>query len=194
MKKIEATSLLVITFLLIYRVFVGMEVHVFLRVLLTLLAIFYLWFGFFLFNRLGFKDLLKKKEIRKVSAMRVVSSIVAGLLYSFSLIALMFAVNFYQGMQGMMLLALILNLSMLALSVLFFAFYKKDKRYYRQYILRSSVLALVFMAFLFTPVEKRLVRLFQEYPGFIEAYKEYWEEPGNQEKLEKLKEERSAIR
>lgn len=194
MKKVEGIGLIIISALLFQRIFVGMGFYVMLRILLTLLSIFYMWFGFFLFNDLKMSDLFFRQKRKNLSRTRVFSSIFSGFLYSYCLITLMFVISFYSGMHTMIIIALLLNLALL-----FYSYYQLQSqpthnKYYRQYFIRSSVFAVLFLSLWLVPREEKLNILFRDHPSFIEAYKNYQENPDDPQNLQRLKEERSAFR
>lgn len=194
MRRFEIISILLIVGLLAYRVFVGIELQVLLSVLLTLMAIFYMWSGLFLFNRMSPVVLFDKWKRKELSLFQIAGSIGFGFLYSFSFITIMYTVHFYAAMNTMLFLAFLFNLSILAVCGFYFWQAKVSRSFLRQFFLRSSILALLFLGTMFISVDQRLNVLYREYPGFIEAYNDYLEDPDNPESLQSLKEERSAFR
>lgn len=140
------------------------------------------------------KDLSCPNKRKKLSPFKITGSISAGFIYSLSFIALIHVLDFYQGMHFLSGLAFFLNLGVLGL-VGFFRYMKKGKDiFYLQFLKRSTVMVLLFLTTLITPVEKRLDLLYKEHPGFIEAYTAYMEDPDDPERLNHLREERSAFR
>lgn len=194
MKKIEATGLAVVIVLLAYRVFVGMELGVLLRVFITMLAIFYLWFGLFLFNPIGMRQLFSNEFKQKLHPLRISLSIAGGLIYSFSFIAIMFAVCFYPGMKAILITALSINIVFLLSCAVIVRINKDKVDYLLQFMWRSVVLVSVFLALVILPVDRRLSTLYKEHPAFIQAYKEYLENPDDTQVQAQLKEQRSAFR
>jgi len=194
MRKFELAGLLILALLLIYRVFFGLELQVILRIVLTVISIFYLWFGFFIFNRLSLKDLFFTQKVRQICLRKLTTSIVSGFVYSFSFISILFVVNFYKGMQSMSLLSLILNLGLILISIFMLLTDKEINLFSRQYLWRSVFLFVLFFFVVRTPVEKRLNILYKEHPRFIEAYHNYLQNPDDLEVQNRLKEERSTFR
>lgn len=194
MKKIEATGLAIVIVLLAYRVFVGMELGVLLRVFITLLAIFYLWFGLFIFNPIGMRQLFSNQSKHKLHPLRISLSIAGGLIYSVSFIAIMFAVSFYPGMNTILITALTFNILFLLACAVIIRINKEKGNYLLQYVVRSAVLVSVFLTLVIFPVDRRLSALYKEHPAFISAYKEYIENPDDIQVQIQLKEQRSAFR
>lgn len=194
MRKFEVISIVLVLGLLMYRIFVGIEFQVLLSVMLTLMAIFYMWFGLFLFNRTTPKVLFDKWKRKQLSLFQIAGSIGFGFLYSFSFITIMAVVNFYAAMDTMLLLALLFNILILGVCAFYLWRGTGKKSFLRQFVLRSSVWILLLSAILSTPVDQRLEVLYKEYPDFIEAYTEYEQNPDNPEALQRLKDERSAFR
>ncbi len=194
MKRIEITGLIVIGLLLFFRVFVGMQLHVLLRILLVLTSIFYLWFGFFLFNKLGVIDLFHRSARKNLSPFKITSSIVAGFVYSVSFISIIHNLEFYRGMHFLTLLALLLNSLLLAWGGYLTWKESREGVFLKPLFYRSLIFTVLFLGVWVTPLETRLNLLYKEHPSFIEAYKAHMEEPDDQEKLQQLREERSAFR
>jgi multisubunit Na+/H+ antiporter MnhG subunit len=193
-RKIEITALLLIAALILFRLFAGMQLHVILRILLVLISIFYMWFGFFLFTRMTVKDLSCPNKRKKLSPLKITGSIVAGFIYSLSSIAIIHSLDFYRAMHFLTGLAFFLNLAVLGV-VFFFIYMKKEKDiFFYQFLKRSSAMVVLFLVILLTPVEKRLGLLYKDHPRFIEAYTAYMEDPDDPERLNHLREERSAFR
>ncbi len=194
MRKFEVISIILILGLLLYRVFVGIEFQVILSVMLTLMAIFYMWFGLFLFNRTSPVVLFDKWKRKQLTRFQIAGSIGFGFLYSFSFITIMYAVNFYAAMDTMILLALIFNVLILGVCAFYGWRYKGTKSFLRQFFLRSFLWVILLSAIMRIPVDQRLEVLYKEYPAFIEAYNDYRQDPDNPSTLQTLKEERSAFR
>jgi hypothetical protein len=192
--KIERYGGLLVLLLLALRFIVGTEVNVLLRVSITLLAIYYMWFGFFIFNRAVISDLIDRKKRAAFDPFRTTGSILMGLVYSYALIAIMFAVFFFQGMHFMLGFASLL----LAAATGFAAFNqwlkKIDGKYLRQYYLRSAILLALTLSFWLTPLQTRLNIMYRQHPDFIEAYMNYHNNPGDEQAEQYLREVRSRFR
>ena len=194
MKKVEITGLILILVLILFRLFGGMQLHVTLRVIMVLISIFYMWFGFFLFNEVKLKDLISKKRRRTFTTPQIASSILAGFIYSLSFITLVHVLEFYRGMNFLTVFSLLLNL-FLILAGLFYTRYKKEyAAFFQQFTKRSIFYVLLFGFVWIVPIEKKLHVLYKEHPRFIEAYIAHMEDPDDPEKLNHLREERSAFR
>ncbi len=194
MKKIELIGLFMVIALVLYRVFFGLGLQVLLSITLTLISIFYLWFSFFLFNNIGITDLFKKDKKIRVSKITVSTSLLAGLIYSLSFIAILFIISFYPGMNRLILLALIFNFLLVVFSLIIFLKQKEHSIFIRQFFWRSILLGALFFALWRAPEGFLLNKLYADHPAFIEAYNNYLNDPGNTEVQNKLKEERSAFR
>ena len=194
LRKIEITTLGLIVALILFRLLAGMQLHVLLRILLVLMSIFYMWFGFFLFTKMSVKDLANSNERKKLSPLKITGSIVAGFVYSLSFLAIIHTLDFYRGMHFLSGMAFILNLAVLGIILFFFYRNKQKDTFFKQFLIRSSGMVLLFLVILLTPVEKRLGLLYKDHPDFIEAYTAYIEDPDSPERLDHLREERSAFR
>ncbi|MFN3555551.1 MAG: hypothetical protein ACK4VN_06270 [Bacteroidales bacterium] len=194
MKKIEFYTVLVIAALLAVRIFAGMYMYVFLRILLVLVSIYYMWFGFFIFNEMGLKDLFNRSQRQKLSPLRVISSIIAGLIYSLSFITIVHTVEFYRGMHFLLGFSFAMNLGFTLFCFFILKYKKTEGAFMKQFLSRSLLFSLFFLFVMLVPVEKRLTTLYKGHPRFIEAYQAHRMDPDNEEKLQHLREERSAFR
>lgn len=194
MRRFERIVALTITVLVIYRVFIGIEVSVFLRVMMTLLSIFYMWFGFFLFNEAQITDLFHKKTRARFTGFKIASSIMMGLVYSTALIALMRGLYFYAGMNFMLGFSFFLILFSLSFTLVYNYLNREEQKYINKFYVRSLIFGGILAIALLTPVEKRINMLYGAYPSFVEAYMEYRQNPEDPTALERLREERSRFR
>lgn len=194
MKKFEILTLIVIAVLLSVRIFSGMYFYVFLRVLLVLISIFYMWFGFFLFNEIKLSDLFYSERRQKLSPLKVLLSIAAGLIYSLSFITIIHNMEFYRGMNFLLGFAFTLNLGLLVVVFVLMRAKTLERKFIKQFLSRSLIFCGLFFIVLIVPVEKRLNTLYKQHPRFIEAYKAHMLDPDNEEKHQELREERSAFR
>jgi hypothetical protein len=194
MRKFEAVGLILVFSLIIYRLLVGVGLQFFLTIIIPVLSVFYMWFGFFLFNRMRFKDLFDKEKRKELNTLQIVSSITAGFIYSFSFITLIFAMGFHPGMNMMISMSLLFNVVILGFSIFFFITFKDKRRFVRQFLFRSVVLSAIFFFLWYTPVEKRLGFFYKDYPEFVNAYIDYLENPDDPEVQKRLSDERSAFR
>jgi len=194
MRKFEIVGLILVFALIMYRTFFGLGLQFFMTFIIPILSVFYMWFGFFLFNRLRFKDLFDRDKRKELNTLQIVLSITAGFVYSFSFIALLFAIGFYPGMNVMISWSLLFNIIILGSSLFFFLSLKSRRPFIRQFIIRSVVLSAIFFFLWYTPVEKRLDFFYKDYPEFVQAYIDFLENPDDPEVQKRLREERSGFR
>jgi hypothetical protein len=194
MNKFEIYGAILVLCLLGYRFVFGVDLDFFLLTAITLLAVFYLWFGFFLFNKATPLDLLDRHKRAGFTPFRTASSILMGLVYSICLIAILYAVFFYPRMQFMLGFSIFL----LGVSTTSMAVYhwlnRHDSAFLGQYYRRTAILGAFILGAMFTPVDTRLEWLYADFPGFIEAYREFQENPDSEQALVRLRSERSKFR
>jgi len=194
MKKTEITLVVITSILFILRFIWGVPVNLMLRISLTILSVFYLWTGFFLFNNISFRHIYIKHAFKGIDAFKIASGIGMGVVYSVSLISIMYAINIYSGMNFMLGFSLFCLLTSLSFYAVYYFINNKSFAYVRQYFIRSIVLIVVCTSLLSISVDKRLDILYGEYPEFIQAYKNHNDNPEDSLAAEKLKEERSKFR
>jgi len=191
---IEKAGVIVVAVLLLLRILFGTSLNFFIQTGITLLAVYYLWFGFFLFTNSTPLDLIEKSKRKAFTPVVISSGILMGVIYSFSLITFIHAINMYTGMRTMVLMAFVLLIASSAF-LLAWNWLRPDKLFSLGQILRrSAILGAVFLLFLLIPVEQRLQIFYRKHPGFVEAYNEYRLHPELQENLDRLREERSKFR
>lgn len=194
LNKLENYGALIVLCLLGFRFFFGVGLDFFLLTAITILAVFYLWFGFFLFNKAVPLDLLDRHKRDGFTTFRTVSSILMGMVYSVCLIAILYAVFFYTRMQFMLGFSVFLLGVSITLTLVYHWFNRSDSAFLGQYYRRTAILGVFIIGLAFTPVDTRLKLLYADSPGFIEAYREYRENPDSEEALERLRSERSKFR
>ncbi|MFO7979006.1 MAG: hypothetical protein R6U64_10135 [Bacteroidales bacterium] len=192
--KTERLGGLVVLVLIAARILIGPEMNVALRLSLTLLAVFYMWFGFFIFNRTGLTDLITRKRNLRLNPFRITSSIIMGLLYSFCMISLIFSFYFLRGMHVLIGLSTVLVVVATLLMGTYQWIHKAEAAYIRQFYLRSALFAILGFAFLATPLQTRLEVLYGNHPDFVEAYMNYYQNPREEQAIENLRETRSRFR
>ncbi len=194
MKRIELTGIIITGVLIVLRLSFGTFFNVSLMIMLVLLSIYYLWFGFFLFNNVTHDQLLSRDGKKNFNIFNISTSIIMGVVYSFVIISIMFAIFFYSNMN----LMLGFSFFIIFLSLVFSAFYDKyyhiDRKYLSQFYIRSAAYGIICLFLLLTPVEKRAEVLFHDHPEFIEAFKDYRKNPDDPEAKEELRKQRNRFR
>ncbi len=194
MKRIEIIGIIIAGILIVLRLIFGTFFNASLMVMLVLLSIYYLWFGFFLFNNITHDQLFSKPDRHKFNIFNISSSIIMGVVYSFTVISIMFAVFFYSKMNLMLGLSFFIIFLSLTFSVIYDKYYKVDKQYLFQFYIRSAIYGIICLFLLLTPVERRAEILFRDHPEFVEAYKNYRENPEDPEAEEELRKQRNRFR
>ncbi len=192
--KGEKAGAVTVIVLIILRLLVGTMMNYALLIVTTLLAVYYLWFGFFIFNKLQPLDLLNKHALRSLSHFRVAISISMGIVISYALIASLFGMFFYPGIDFMLRSSFILLVAFTGYLVSYQVRRKKSYAFLRHYYVRAASLAIILLLLWLPPLEERLDILFGDHPEFVEAYLEYNENPDHEDAIEKLREERSRFR
>ncbi|MEE4176292.1 MAG: hypothetical protein V2I46_02160 [Bacteroides sp.] len=193
-KKIEFYGALVTLALLIYRVVFGTGLNGLLITALVVMAIYYMWFGFFIFSGRSLRDLATPQSRKRISPFRIASSILMGLVYSFCTIAILYAVFFYEAMNFMLAFAFFLSLLATGFTLVYHKLNPEDGPYLRQFYQRSAILGLLCLAMWITPVNTRLKVLFRQHPDYIEAYQNYRANPDDEQAEEALRKARSFFR
>ncbi len=186
--------MLIVGTLLIFRILFGTLLDFYLLTITTLLAIFYLWSGFFIFTSARPSDIFDRKKRAAYTPFIIVASITMGVIYSLCFITILHAIFFYSLMHFMLGFSLFLILLSTALISLYFWFNQHEWLFMKQLYIRSAAIGLFILLIISIPLETRLHVLYRKHPGFIEAYKEYQQQPESQEALDRLRDERSKFR
>ena len=190
----ERTGAIVVAILLILRIIFGTAMNLYLQTGFTLMAVFYLWSGFFIFTNTRLTDLSDKKRRSEITPVCAILGISLGIIYSISMISMIHAVNFYPGMQTILSLSLLLLILSIIMLIVYYRYKPGRWKQSGWLFLRSVIMGAIVSFLLLTPVDKRLNILYRKHPGFLEAYKEYQQNPESDECLDRLRFERSKFR
>ncbi len=192
--KFEKAGLGTVIIIWVLRGAIGPMFNFTLLLTTTLLAIYYLWFGFFIFNKMQPLDLLYQHKHRQISRFHIVAGIVMGVVLSYSLIAITFGFLFFPGIQTAMISAASILILFTVYMVAYDMVKNRHRKLCRRFYPRAAIVGVVLAALLFIPLETRLSILFRDHPDFQEAYLEYRENPDDEKAEERLREERSKFR
>ncbi len=192
--KFEKAGLVTVLVVILLRVLLGPDANFLLLVTTTILSTYYLWFGFFIFNKITPLSLLNKSVTQSLTSFEVYLSIIMGVVISYALIAILTGFFFYPVMPVILGSAL----SLLVAFSIFLAIYKVIKKkkinFLESFSIRTLVYGILLILLTVPPLETRLHILFKDYPEFVEAYLDCRENPDDEKKQERLKEERSRFR
>jgi hypothetical protein len=192
--SIERIGSVVVALLLLFRILFDTSLNFVMLTAITLSAVYYLWFGFFIFTNAIPLDIIDRRKRAAFTPFVITSSILMGVVYSVCMISILFAFNFYPHMQFMLWFAFILILSSGGFLFTYHKIQPGESTFIKQFIRRSAIFGAFILFLLLIPVEKRLEVLYRKHPGFIQAYKEYRQNPDLHENIDKLREERSKFR
>ena len=93
-KKIEKIGQLVAGLLIFYRLIFGTSLDFFLLTSITMLAVYYLWMGFFIFTNAIPSDIIDRKKRAALTPLKIAVSIAMGVVYSVCIITILYAIFF----------------------------------------------------------------------------------------------------
>ncbi len=192
--KIEKAGLVTLLIAILLRVLLGPETNFILLVTSTLLSTYYLWFGFFIFNKITPQSLLNKSVTQSLTAFQVYTGIIMGIVVSYALIAILFGFFFYPISPYVLASALVIQLSFSIFLIFYKIIKKKNSGFLGSFSFRALIFSILLVLHTATPLETRLDILFKDYPEFIEAYMKYRDNPDDQKLQDRLREERSRFR
>jgi hypothetical protein len=158
--------------------------NILLAISLTLLSFVYYPFGFALFNRIRFRKLFKKISYNKLSAIRILGAIVAGMSLSTFCLGVLFKLFDFKGGNNILIIGL--ASSLVILPFVLFKFFKTKQAFYTRIMIRFAIigsfgiLILCLSTLTFTKIR------FHHYPDYIKAYESYIAHPDSLELQKKM--------
>jgi hypothetical protein len=118
MNKLEKTLVIVTLVALILKYLAVPGMSLFVVIGLLGLALLYFYFGFALFNGIGFKGIFKKESYIEISKYKIFAAVLVGVSLSMICIGLLFKVQHWFGFSTYLYAGLSLSLVMLVIAVL----------------------------------------------------------------------------
>lgn len=149
------------------------------------LAVFYLVFGFMIFNNLSFKQLMDRKTRKSISTKRYLYGIVLGLLTGCIAFAISGKFTFNPYTSNLLVQTPILLLIIATFPVI--SYFKTKSEFAKLTIKRIAVICGISFLVYVIP-NALLVDLYLRDPALNEAYKEWLADPENPELVYKIRE------
>lgn len=192
--KFEKAGIFAVLLVIVIRIWLGPETNFMLLVTTTILSIYYLWFGFFIFNRYKLTDLLDKSVVQQIKPLHVYTGIIMGVIISYTLIAILFGFFFFPFTPFLLATSFVILVAFTMFLAVFQIVKKKRIRLFWRFYYRAVLFAIIAGLLWLTPLETRLNFLFKDHKDFIEAYLYYTANPDDEKALERLRDERSRFR
>ncbi len=192
--KFEKAGMVTVIVVMLLRVWLGPVTNTSLLVFTTLLSIYYLWFSFFIFNKLAPLQMLNRDIVQSLYPFQIYITILMGIILSYALIAVLAGFMFFPLMHKIMFWALIALTGFTIYLTIYHIIRKKDFPFLKRYYYRAALYLGLLGLLLIPPVETRLEILYRDHPEFIEAYLEWRENPDDEEAQERLRDIRSRFR
>jgi len=151
------------------------------------LAFLYYPFGFALFNRIGFRQIFKKKSYEGLSALRIIGSIGAGMAFSVVCSGILFKTLHWPGADFMLINGLVPTLIVLIIALI--KYFKTKGKFYIGILKRTAIIGTLGLLFVFTSSLTFVKIRFRNHPDYIKAYEMYLNNPEDEELLQKLNRE-----
>lgn len=169
---------------LLLKVFMIVGADILLTISLTALAFYYFLFGFTAIHGIPFRKAFRKDSYQGISALAIIGSIALGWSLSIVLLGILFKLLFLPG--GLTQLSLGLACLLLVFLVVILKYFTNRKEYLKKALLRTLIgLALGTLLWV-TPNNRLVDLLFFTNPEYAETFKEYLENPENEELAKKL--------
>jgi hypothetical protein len=158
----------------------------------SLIALFYMYLSFALFNGIEIKKILKKSSYKGISRMRLLGAVFTGFALSFTIIGLLFKLHFLPG-GSFLVIAGVLGL-FLSLTLATVQYRKSKSSFYRAVFNRIVIFGSIGLFSMMLPKDFWLEVKNRNYPNYIEAVKNAQAEPDNQALWDKVEKEREKMR
>ncbi len=192
--KFEKAGIVTVLVVIGIRIWHGPETNFLLLVTTTILSIYYLWLGFFIFTGHKLFDLLDKSVVRHIKPLHIYIGIIMGILTSYALIAVLFGFFFYPSTHFLLGSAFVILTAFMLFLIVFQIVKRKWMTFFHRFYYRAVLFATILALLWLTPLETRLNMFFKEHDDFIEAYLNYTDNPDDEEALQRLRDERSRFR
>jgi hypothetical protein len=158
---------------------------------LSFLSCIYFYFGFALFNNIGFRKMFKKVSYDGKTAIRMIGAVATGFVLSMLIIGIMFKINMWIGSQAMLTTSVLPLIIITIIAIVKYIITKAS--YYKAILIRLAIYGSLGIAFLFITNENIVAFKYRNHPAYIEAFKNYLTDPHNAELLDKLDAERKKV-
>ena len=154
---------------------------------LSSLWLMYCFFGIALLNNIRLRSIGNKEAFQDVSKYQKVGAVGAGIALSAVILGILYKVLMWPGSQvtlysGLIMLSIVFVVSLIKKS-------KSKASLYSNVIKRSVIIGLIGFFWFGIPTKTYLEFKYRNHPGYVEAMKKMWEDPGNQELQDALWEE-----
>ena len=156
-----------------------------------ILAIFYNFFSFALFNGIKFRDIFKNKSYGALSTMRIIGAVLTGFTLSVTSLGILFKLMFYPVAKLMLFESLISIIIILILLIVKLIMTKAS--YYRNILKRILILGSIAMILYFVSNHKLIEINYRNYPRYIKAWETWAKDDCNEQLKYNLKVERDRI-
>ena len=148
------------------------------------LAFLYYPFGFALFNRIGFRQIFKKKSYEGLSALRIFGSIGAGMAFSAICMGILFKIQRWAGANLMLIDGLVPTFIILIIALI--KYFKTKGKFYIEILKRTAIIGALGLLFFYTSTLTIVKIRFRNHPDYIKAYEMYLNNPEDEELKQKL--------
>ena len=177
MKSLEKVLLIIFLLSLIFKYFHGVGSSLLLLLSTNLLAIFYFYFSFALFNNIEFKKIFKKTSYPKFVRKRLAITIFSGFSLSISFIGILFKIEIYPG-AVVLLIAGLAATTVLTLITLYRNSKTEGNFFFR--ILARVAIAAIFIISLLKISDRTLLEWqYPNNPDYIDAVLNSLNNPNN---------------
>jgi glucan phosphoethanolaminetransferase (alkaline phosphatase superfamily) len=160
MKLIERIALFEVLAAFLLRVMLFKAVIPFMIIGLSLLSMIYFYFGFALFNGIGFRGVFKKASFANVSTSRIIGAVGFGLALSIISIGILFKLLIWNGANEMLIIGASVLFCILVIAGVTFLMKKKPVDVFYKGIFMRGIAALILACVLFFVPGRALIQLY----------------------------------
>ncbi len=152
------------------------------------LSLLYFFFSFLLLNDIRLRNVFKKESYKKISTIRIIGTIAAGVVFFIILTGILFKFFNWPGGNYNLYIGLMLLLGISIIPIIKFLLTKAP--FYRNLLIRFFVIGAIGIIFFSLSPELLIEMKYRNYPDYIEIEKALLKDPYNETLIKKAQEER----
>ncbi|MBL7941800.1 MAG: hypothetical protein JNM00_03490 [Flavobacteriales bacterium] len=143
----------------------------------TLLSLFYMWFGFAFFNKIGFTGIFKRNSYKGGGAHTQLPAIAMGMALALMLLSILFKLQLWQGSFFLFLQGIVLGVIVFVIVLILHL--RSKAPFSGMYFSRLMVYGILAIGIYLTPASSLVDVFYRHQPEYAELYKQMLANPGD---------------
>lgn len=188
MKKLEISTLIILIIALIFKLMQYPGGDVLIGLGLSLLAMVYYPLGFFVFNSIRLRKILKRESYKGITFWRGFGAVATGIAFSILIMGIVFKLLLFPGASVMLGVGLVTTgISLIVTFIKYIS--NKESTFYKRMLIRATIIGFFGLTMNLIPGTSIVKFSYRDHPGYVKAYIELQENPDDPELQQKLDEE-----